>query len=297
MRFVLCLLFLLVGTATCAVAAPLRTVISYGCGEFKDAYGSRGLYVVEVPKSSGMEKTESAKPILQASVDAFIRTPLPECSRYGEPKTQRGTVYVLYEGDTESCPEYAQVLQKRGSDAFLSCLSKKQMAKADVEGKRVSYYELKAITLEQQAREKAEQEQVQAAREKEKQEAERQARIAQAPKDLKAKRLAEKYGAIGYVNWEKFKANPFVSEGKVLLFNTSLGQMQTAESGICSDVLFVDIPRGTFVDSRPAMIAGKVLGVTKVVLPIVGETQIPKVRFLGVEFCAEKNCGDFGRMK
>jgi hypothetical protein len=114
----------------------------------------------------------------------------------------------------------------------------------------------------------------------------------------KSRAMAEKYGASCWAEWDSLRANPFAQEGKTVLFhNAEFEKMLTATDGLFNGLLFVDIPKGMFTGRKPVVLAGKVMGATNVKSPFGGDVQVPKVKFLGAEFCGESACKDFGTLK
>ena len=101
-------------------------------------------------------------------------------------------------------------------------------------------------------------------------------------------------------NISEFFANPFIYEGKIVALPVSFQEMQSATQGIFSDVrnpfqAFVvsDIPKGMFkISGTIVVLAGKVLGKTKLEFPLFGLMQVPHLKFVGVHFCKENNCKD-----
>ena len=101
-------------------------------------------------------------------------------------------------------------------------------------------------------------------------------------------------------NISEFFANPFIYEGKIVALPVSFQEMQSATQGIFSDVrnpfqAFVvsDIPKGMFkISGTIVVLAGNVLGKTKLEFPLFGLMQVPHLKFVGVHFCKENNCKD-----
>lgn len=123
---------------------------------------------------------------------------------------------------------------------------------------------------------------------------ERARQLAERQADQRLQAFATRHGVThGWVNWRSFKANPFAAEGQILLFNVELKSMVTATEGLFTNCLFVDIPRNAIVEPRPVVIAGKVLGVTKAKVGPY-EMQVPKIKYIGHEFCGRKDCKDIG---
>jgi hypothetical protein len=124
-------------------------------------------------------------------------------------------------------------------------------------------------------------------------------------KDKAKARLSEFYvknNAIAFMSEtttpsiDELFANPFVYEDKTIVVVVNFEQMQSATSAIFSvaqkgivvlpPMLVVSsIPKGMFkVASAKYFLAGNVLGNTELVLPLLGQTQVPHLKFVDVLF-------------
>lgn len=96
-----------------------------------------------------------------------------------------------------------------------------------------------------------------------------------------------KNGVKAWPSLDNLAANPFVYEGKIVGIKVSFAKMQSATIGLFegdgffSVIMVSDIPKGLFTASvTRVIIAGKVLGNKKLVLPILGASQVPHLKFI-----------------
>lgn len=95
----------------------------------------------------------------------------------------------------------------------------------------------------------------------------------------------------------KLMTNPFAFEGKTVRTRLTFHQMVARdraffEGGEKCGVVASGIPLGKFSATRvPVVLVGRVIGTTEVAQP-TGKVSVPELRFTGVQFCQEEDCGD-----
>ncbi len=97
-------------------------------------------------------------------------------------------------------------------------------------------------------------------------------------------------------NQELFK-NPFMFEKQAVAIVVTFVQMQAADQGLFKfdgdPVVVSDVPKTRFGSHAGAiLLAGDVLGTTKVQIPGLGEVAVPHLSYIGAEDCGESGCGD-----
>jgi hypothetical protein len=88
----------------------------------------------------------------------------------------------------------------------------------------------------------------------------------------------------------QLNSNPFQWKGKVIAFEAEFGQMLSEDSGIFglpSDMVFIavkNLPSARFTRTGERfLLAGRVQGFCQVQLPLLGNTSVPELSFIGVE--------------
>ena len=153
------------------------------------------------------------------------------------------------------------------------------------------------LLQEEEQRRRFEEQRLREAEERRKKEAEAQKQLVQ-----KVQAFADKHGVNGgWVHWQRLRANPFAYEGKVLMFDVKFERMITPTSGIfgeymLNNIVVTDIPRGSFVEPRPVLLAGKVTGFSTMKNDWGG---VPQVKYVGHTFCQLALCADYscGRIR
>ena len=93
---------------------------------------------------------------------------------------------------------------------------------------------------------------------------------------------------------EELHVNPFVYENKVVGIITTFTTMLSANQGIFDDgvITVSDIPKGIFRKEVKVVLAGRVLGKESIKIPLVGETLVPKLKFIDVYYCNDNSCSE-----
>ena len=122
-------------------------------------------------------------------------------------------------------------------------------------------------------------------------EAERQ----QASKALFDQFVAQ-YAIATWPNQPALAANPFVFQGKTVGLYANFERMLTADSALFTaagnPLLLTGIPTAAFVTPGTALIAVRVLGTEQVRLPLLGETTVPHLDFVGAHICVLARCAE-----
>ena len=104
-----------------------------------------------------------------------------------------------------------------------------------------------------------------------------------------ADEFASKNGIKTWLTIDELTGNPFVYEGKIIGVDVYFVKMVTATSGIfrpggfygAKHIVVSKIPKGLFRTSDARIIlAGKVLGNTESILPLLGSVQVPHLKFI-----------------
>lgn len=151
---------------------------------------------------------------------------------------------------------------------------------------------------ERERREAAERERQRAEEERQRQLQERRAKAA-----ATQRRFIENAHVEAWPTHDELFANPFVFKGKVVMTNTSFEEMVAEDKALFRLYLAGERPTyfisegvpGSLFRSRniEVVIAGKVLGITTIRLPLFGEVRVPLVKFVDAHLCQEAGCGDF----
>jgi hypothetical protein len=233
------------------------------------------------------------------SVDLAIESSTMSLLEYGKayanekcPKNERGniTVILCYPGQKLAADNPNEICAVRAR-----CYS---------EGQQVVWREYENRPLiEKNNRIREQQAALQEKEMKEKAMREEQVKIAKAnQKREERKRIIEnfvaKYGVTAFPNHKEFTSNPFIYEGKTVAFITKFQIMTSANEAIfgTGDLILnvSEIPKGLFKLESDVSIAGKVIGNKEVKLPFpIGARLVPHLKFVGAEFCKEKNCGEW----
>ncbi|MGD9579713.1 MAG: hypothetical protein AB7Y74_15870 [Syntrophorhabdus sp.] len=157
-------------------------------------------------------------------------------------------------------------------------------------------------------RQKAEkQKRYSAKRQLEKEQREREMQAAKEKEKRERREASENFNQFVQANavkeWPSMKqlsSNPFVYERATVALTASFLTMESATRGVfksAGDVFIVsDIPKGMFrVEGQNIVLAGKVIGKTDFRAPIIGQVQVPYLRFVGVHFCKDRQCSDIIR--
>ena len=107
--------------------------------------------------------------------------------------------------------------------------------------------------------------------------------------ELMKQKFASKNGIKTWLTIDELIGNPFVYEGKIIGVDVYFVQMVTATSGIfrpggfsgAKHIVVSKIPKGLFKTSDARIIlAGKVLGNTESIVPLLGSMQVPHLKFI-----------------
>lgn len=112
----------------------------------------------------------------------------------------------------------------------------------------------------------------------------------------------KKYAVEEWPSGKQLAVNPFAYEDKVIGMILFFGQMLTATEGIFrshdGEIVFSDMPKGLFTADNAnsagienIVLAGRVLGNKPVKTPMGGETLVPYLKFIGVQFCGDPCSG------
>lgn len=152
------------------------------------------------------------------------------------------------------------------------------------------FYMIKALGARDEEIMRANQEiQEAAARNRDTQDRQRQERI-QSNANQNVQAFAKKYGASGWVEWDRLNSNPFFYEGKILLFNTEFSRMITPTSGLFGNVVFSNLPKNAFTKPVKVLLAGKVLGSTDIKNQFGGTVSAPHIKYIGHYTCRSEDC-------
>lgn len=101
-----------------------------------------------------------------------------------------------------------------------------------------------------------------------------------------------------YTSIASLSANPFAHKGKIVAAVVSFDQMTAANAGVFSrgtNLVYVsNVPSTRFVRTGELVVlAGRVIGNSKINLPLFGEVLVPHLSFVGSASCKEAGCADY----
>jgi hypothetical protein len=108
--------------------------------------------------------------------------------------------------------------------------------------------------------------------------------------------FARQYSVAAWPDQRALSANPFVYKDKVVGLYVDFESMITVDRGIfrlaSGYMLVSNIPNAAFTIPGRAILAARVFGTEQIKRPLVGDTLVPHLKFVGAHICTQQRCGE-----